>query len=630
MQPGDAPGPRAPPAEPTINLERSPSRRATSSHTALAVSNGSAAQRRTRAAFSPPQSATTRAASQARAAVRERQASRSANLVRDAARGAGTSVGSTDATASSAAASAAPATSIDVNVLHLGPPGKNYKKPRLVHVVGSGGPGDAFHVRQANGVEIFGVPRSRLSTRLEADPAVFRAAELAARKLREVASASISSSASAASASMASPASAASASMASSASAASASMASPAAETETVTNDDELLYLGPLGKNYKKPRLVHIVGSRGPGNTFDVRQANGVKLSDVPRSRLSTRLEADPAVFQAAELAARKLREVASASTSSSASAASASMASPASAASASMASSASAASASMASPAAETETVTNDDELLYLGPLGKNYKKPRLVHIVGSRGPGNTFDVRQANGVKLSDVPRSRLSTRLEADPAVFQAAELAARKLRTAAAATAPAGPPANGLAPSADRLAQVAEAAQNAISDITARTVCAVCCCTVQEASTVPVVVTEQPPTGWHAKLKATPAMGLHAELRAQYTIGDDSADVHPLWTEMCVNLVVNSTAAFAWRSLPPALTLALPCLRCAPGCCVQRHCTTQAQVSGPLTCATAASRASTASGPRPHQRTASPTATSGGTRRPCQGSPTSHNR
>ena len=463
MQPADAPGPRAPPAESTTNSERSPSRRAASSPTALAVSNGSAAQRRTRGAFSPPQSTTTRAANQGRAAVRERQASRSANLIRDAARGAGTSVGATASTASSAAASAAPATSIDVNVLYLGPLGKNYKKPRLVHVVGSVGPGDAFDVRQANGVELSGVPRSRLSTRLEADPAVFEAAELAARKLRQ--------------------------------------RATPvAAAAETASNDDDFLYLGPLGTNYDKPRLVHVVGSGGPGNTFDVRQANGVKLSGVPRSRLSTRLESDPAVFQAAELAARKVRE--------------------------------------------------------------------------------------------------------------------------RTAAAA--------NGLAPSADRLAQVAEAAQRAVSDITARTVCAVCCCTVQEASTVPVVVTEQPPTGWHAKLKATPAMGLHAELRAQYTIGDDSADVHPLWTEMCVNLVVNSTAAFAWRSLPPALTLALPCLRCAPGCCVQRHCTTQAQVSGPLTCATAASRASTASGPRPHQRTASPTATSGGTRRPCQGSPTSHNR
>ena len=409
--------------------------------------------------------------------------------------------------------------------------------------------------------------------------------------------------------------------------------------------DVNVLYLGPLGKNYKKPRLVHIVGSRGPGDAFHVRQANGVEIFGVPRSRLSTRLEAEPAVFQAAELAARKLRERTTAT-----------------AASASMASSAA------SHVAAAAEPVSNDDDLLYLGPLGTNYKKPRLVHVVGSGGPGNTFDVRQANGVKLSDVPRSRLSTRLEADPAVFQAAELAARRLRertaaaatapagppanglapsanrptqvaeaaqnaisdVTAAATAPAGPPANGLAPSADRLAQVAEAAQNAISDITARTVCAVCCCTVQEASTVPVVVTEQPPTAWHAKLKATPAMRLHAELRAQYTIGDDSADVHPLWTEMCVNLVVNSTAAFARRSLPPALTLAFPCLRCAPGCCVQRHCTTQAQVSGPLTCAAAASRASTASGPRPHQRTASPTATSGGTRRPCQSSPTSHNR
>ena len=550
MQPADAPGPRAPPAESTTNSERSPSRRAASSPTALAVSNGSAAQRRTRGAFSPPQSTTTRAANQGRAAVRERQASRSANLIRDAARGAGTSVGATASTASSAAASAAPATSIDVNVLYLGPLGKNYKKPRLVHVVGSVGPGDAFDVRQANGVELSGVPRSRLSTRLEADPAVFEAAELAARKLRE--------------------------------------RATPvAAAAETASNNDDFLYLGPLGTNYKKPRLVHVVGSVGPGDAFDVRQANGVELSGVPRSRLSTRLEADPAVFEAAELAARKLRE--------------------------------------RATPvAAAAETASNDDDFLYLGPLGTNYDKPRLVHVVGSGGPGNTFDVRQANGVKLSGVPRSRLSTRLESDPAVFQAAELAARKVRERTAAA------ANGLAPSADRLAQVAEAAQRAVSDITARTVCAVCCCTVQEASTVPVVVTEQPPTGWHAKLKATPAMRLHAELRAQYTIGDDSADVHPLWTEMCVNLVVNSTAAFAWRSLPPALTLALPCLRCAPGCCVQRHCTTQAQVSGPLTCATAASRASTASGPRPHQRTASPTATSGGTRRPCQSSPISHNR
>ena len=38
-----------------INTERSPSRRTASSPTALAVSNGSAAHRRLRSAFSPPQ-----------------------------------------------------------------------------------------------------------------------------------------------------------------------------------------------------------------------------------------------------------------------------------------------------------------------------------------------------------------------------------------------------------------------------------------------------------------------------------------------------------------------------------------------------------------------------------------------
>ena len=181
------------------------------------------------------------------------------------------------------------------------------------------------------------------------------------------------------------------------------------------------------------------------------------------------------------------------------------------------------------------------------------------------------------AKSQACSGVPRTRLSNRSEADPAVFAAAVLAARKLRertscTAASAAlrAPTDDGATGLAPSAERLAQVAEAAQEAMIGITARTVCAVCCCTVQEASTVPVVVTEEPPTAWHAKLKATPAMALHAELRAQCTIGDDAADVHPLWTDMHGNLVVDWTAASARRNAPsraprPALTFALSCLR-----------------------------------------------------------------
>jgi len=88
---GDAPGPRSTPAVSGVNIERAPSRRAASSPTALAVSNGSAAHRRLRGAFSPPQSPTARAAQRARAAAQDRQASKAANVTRDAARGAGTS-----------------------------------------------------------------------------------------------------------------------------------------------------------------------------------------------------------------------------------------------------------------------------------------------------------------------------------------------------------------------------------------------------------------------------------------------------------------------------------------------------------------------------------------------------------
>ena len=91
MQPGDAQGLPDPPTVSDVSTARSPSRRSASSPTAVAVSNGSAAHRRLRGTFSPPQSPAARAARHARAALHEQQAAKAANLTRDAARGASVS-----------------------------------------------------------------------------------------------------------------------------------------------------------------------------------------------------------------------------------------------------------------------------------------------------------------------------------------------------------------------------------------------------------------------------------------------------------------------------------------------------------------------------------------------------------
>ena len=409
MEPGRPP----PPTVSQVSTARSPSRRTSPSLAAVAVSHGSAADRRRRAVFSPPQSPTAKAAQRVRNAVEERQACKAASFTRDAARGAngGSLVASS---AGPALESAASAMFIGEAALYLGPPSKDFKKPRLVHVVRSDDQGTSFDVRQATGVELLCVPRSRLCTRSDADPAVFACAEASARKVGE--RARVAASTMPAAASSVGPA--------------------LASATSGMSPDEAVLHLGPLGKDFKKPRLVHVVGSGDQGTFVDVRQATGVVLSRVSRSRLLTKPDADPAVFAAAELTAQRARTRAAA---------------------------------------------------------------PRLA----------------------------------------------------AAAALRARAGDATSGLAPSPDRLAQVAEAAQEAMSGITARTVCAVCCCTVQEANTVSVVVTDEPPTVWHAKLKATPAMELHAELRAQYTIANNgAADVHPRWTDMHVNLVIDWTGVPAW--------------------------------------------------------------------------------
>ena len=191
------PGQTAPPTVSQISTARSPSRPTSRGQTVVAVSNGSAAHRRLRAEFSPPQSPTAKTARRVLSAVQGRQASKAANVTRDAAHGANgsragrapgdgpaaslsaapalaiddealhlgpaaASAASASRAASSSAApalvSAASATSIDDEVLCLGPVGKDYKKPRLVHVVGSGDHGSSFNVRLATGVELSGVP----------------------------------------------------------------------------------------------------------------------------------------------------------------------------------------------------------------------------------------------------------------------------------------------------------------------------------------------------------------------------------------------------------------------------------------------------------------------------------------
>lgn len=287
-----------------------------------------------------------------------------------------------------------------------------------------------------------------------------------------------------------------------------------AAAAPPLAPDEAVLYLGRPGKDFKKPRLAHVVVGSEDGTPVDIRLAAGAQISGVPRARLCTKAEADPATFAAAEGAAQRARTR-----------------------KARAAATAAAALADAPTTAPAPPALSIGDAVLYLGPPGTDFKKPRLVHVVGA-GLGAACDVRQATGVEVSGVPRARLRTSAEADPAAFAAAELTAQTAaRRAAAPAARRGVGATSLAPSADRLVQIAEAAQDAMRDITARTVCAVCCCTVQETTTVPVVVTDEPPAAWHAKLKATPAMGLHAELRAQYTIGGDTTDVHPRWTEMC---------------------------------------------------------------------------------------------
>ena len=137
-------------------------------------------------------------------------------------------------------------------------------------------------------------------------------------------------------------------------------------------------------------------------------------------------------------------------------------------------------------------------------------------------------------SGQRLLDVPDSHLTAVTIADPDHVREARLAAAA--AAAAREADEAPPP--LAPTPAHLAQVATAAADAMRSITVRVPCAVCCCSVQEADTAKVSVSDGPPDGWHTKLKVKVAMNLHPELRAQYDLGaaNGDANVHPEWRAM----------------------------------------------------------------------------------------------
>ena len=184
--------------------------------------------------------------------------------------------------------------------------------------------------------------------------------------------------------------------------------------------------------------------------------------------------------------------------------------------------------------------------KVLHRDPGADPAVQPQLAVVVSdgvlfaARGPPTAtatvlHDVQLAgSGQRLLDVPETHLTAVASAAPALLREARLAAAA--TAAAREAVAAPPT--LAPTPAHLAQVATAAADAMRSITVRVPCAVCCCSVQEADTAKISVSDAPPDGWHTKLKAKVAMNLHPELRAQYDLGAANVDanVHPDWRAM----------------------------------------------------------------------------------------------
>lgn len=205
-------------------------------------------------------------------------------------------------------------------------------------------------------------------------------------------------------------------------------------------------------------------------------------------------------------------------------------------------------------------------DEALYFGPKGASFSSAKLVTtlsdgilIVNTGGSEVRHDVViSGNGAAVPDVPACCLQdVRLAPADIVKRARANAARAQRRAGSlAKQPAAadrsttatssdattvnqaqaPPTESLTPSPARLAEIGAAAAQDMDDIRNRVACAVCCCSVKEADTSPTLVTEQPPARWLSKLAVLSSMNLHAELRAQYQLQHDEADVHPQWLDM----------------------------------------------------------------------------------------------
>ena len=179
---------------------------------------------------------------------------------------------------------------------------------------------------------------------------------------------------------------------------------------------------------------------------------------------------------------------------------------------------------------------------LCHKGQRGYRLTLSQLCVVTSLDSSREVATVQLANSTRVFTVPIAELLlvTRAAADDVVRARASAFRRGRRMSRLGVADA--PTEGtppLVPTAQRLVQIATDAADAMRNISDRVPCGVCCCSVQNVDATEVTVSEAPSPPWLTKLKATPAMNLHAELRAQYDLGADDAvdaNVHPQWRDM----------------------------------------------------------------------------------------------
>lgn len=208
-------------------------------------------------------------------------------------------------------------------------------------------------------------------------------------------------------------------------------------------------------------------------------------------------------------------------------------------------------------------------DEVLFFGPKDASYKTPKLAVIlsdstltVNDDGTDVLYDIAlSGTGAAVANVHVCCLQDVLIAEPGDVKRARANAKRAQNKAkriaalrtASTEPADgdenatstekaqlqtetPQVASFTPSPARLAEIGAAAAQDMEDIRDRVPCAVCYCSVKATDTSPTLVNEHPPPKWLSKLKVLQRMNLHAELRTQYQLQDDDADVHPQWLDM----------------------------------------------------------------------------------------------